>query len=129
MNIKTPHIPLNIELEEALGILRSTGLDVLEKKEDEDNFYRVSSPSYECGFYEKENRVIASWYNDPSGRESEDGITQKLNAYLQRYGELSSWESGINNGWIQFFQNEDSSTSLAYGLHKDVLRFNYIRNT
>lgn len=101
--------------------------DLIEKEIDEnETFYKVSHPDFECGFYEKDNTIIATWYNDPSGRDSEEGINLKVSLYLLRYGDLESWEDGINNGWIQFFHNSKTNTGLAYGLHKDVLRFNYL---
>ncbi|KDC47326.1 hypothetical protein [Pseudoalteromonas fuliginea] len=125
MQIKTPHIPLNIPLEDALDILKGVSETILKEVEEDATFYKVSVSDYECGFYEKENVVIATWYNDPEGRDSQDELNLKVSLYLNRYGELDDWEDGINNGWIQFFNNNKTGVGLSYGLHKDVLRFNY----
>ena len=125
MKIRTPHIPLNIPLEDALNVLRSVNNDIQKDTEEESVFYKVVSQDFECGFYEKDNKVIASWYNDPAGRDTEEGINLKVSLYLHRYGDIEDWEDGINNGWIQFFSNEKTKAGLAYGLHKDVLRFNF----
>ena len=125
MQIKTPHIPLNIPLEDALEILKGVSETILKEVEEDATFYKVSASDYECGFYEKGSVVIATWYNDPVGRDSQDELNLKVSLYLNRYGELDDWEDGINNGWIQFFNNNKTSVGLSYGLHKDVLRFNY----
>ena len=124
MNIETPHIPLGISLEEGLGILKSLSSEVEKHDDENENFYKVNAGEFECGFYEKEGKVVSSWYNDPTGRDSEEGINKKVAFYLARYGDVEDWEDGINNGWIQFFVNNKLNIGMAYGLHKDVIRFN-----
>ena len=125
MNIETPHIPLGISLEEGIKILESLSSEIEKHDDEKETFYKVHAGSFECGFYENEGKVISSWYNDPTGRESEEGINTKVSLYLARYGDISDWKDGINNGWIQFFMNEKTNVGMAYGLHKDVIRFNY----
>jgi hypothetical protein len=126
MSLNTPHIPLGISSEEGLKILPAISSEVHLLKENSQNFYQIKFGIWECGFYEEEGHVVSTWYNDPQGRESSDGINLKVTQYLERYGSLSNWESGINNGWIQFFLNQTDHVSMAYGLHKDVVRFNKI---
>jgi hypothetical protein len=126
MKLKSPHIPLGITFEEGLKILQTVSSEIERVDEDNENFYRVSSDEFSCGFYLKSGLVSSTWYDDSTGRDSEDGINLKVTLYLQRYGDISEWEDGINNGWIQFFTNEKSGVGLAYGLHKDVIRFNQI---
>jgi hypothetical protein len=124
MNIEAPHIPLGITLEEGLSILKGSSSDI-EKHDDENElFYKTDTGEFEFGFYENSGKVISSWYNDPTGRGSEEGINQKVSLYLSRYGNIEDWEDGINNGWIQFFINNTTNIGMAYGLHKDVIRFN-----
>jgi len=125
MNIKTPHLPLGISLEEGLKILTSISSEIEKHDDENDNFYKIKFSDFECGFYENTGKVISSWYNDPTGRESEEGINQKVSLYLSRYGDIEEWEDGINNGWIQFFTNNKANVGMAYGLHKDVIRFNH----
>ena len=124
MNIETPHIPLGISLEEGLGIFKSVSSEVEKYDDENENFYKVDAGEFEYGFYEKEGKVVSSWYNDPTGRGSEEGINKKVTLYLARYGDIGDWEDGINNGWIQFFTNNKINIGMAYGLHKDVIRFN-----
>ena len=125
MQLKTPHIPLGISADEATEILNSFSSVTEESSDGQERFYKISLDEWECGFYEKEGKVSATWYNDPAGRGSGDGINQKVTLYLARYGEIEDWQEGINNGWIQFFNNSKVHVGMAYGLHKDVIRFNY----
>ncbi|WP_421910613.1 hypothetical protein [Marinobacter sp.] len=124
MELKTPHIPLGISLDEGIEILGSFSSEIEEFEEENEVFYKISCRDWECGFYCKDNIVQSTWFNDPFGREDEMGINRKVTLYLTRYGRIEDWEDRMNNGWIQFFFNEESGVNLAYGLHKDVLRFN-----
>lgn len=124
MKIETPHIPQGSSIEDALDILEAIG--EVEKHDDErELFYKASCDNFEIGFYHSDGKVTAAWYNDPCGRGSEDGVNLKVTTYLERYGNIEDWEEGINNGWIQFFNNSKENIGMAYGLHKDVLRFNF----
>ncbi len=124
MELKTPHIALGISLDKGVDILRQISSDIEKYAEEKEDFYKVSVANFECGFYAKDGIIHSSWYNDLSGRDSEAGINEKVMLYLSRYGNIDDWERGIDNGWIQFFTNENANIGLAYGLHKDVLRFN-----
>lgn len=124
MNIETPHIPSGVSTEDALKILGAIG--EVEKHDDErELFYKASCDDFEVGFYHSDGKVTAAWYNDPKGRDSEEGLNQKVAQYLKRYGNIEDWEEGINNGWIQFFNNNKANVGMAYGIHKDVIRFNF----
>ncbi|WP_016955463.1 hypothetical protein [Catenovulum agarivorans] len=126
MKLNSPHIPLGITFEDGLAILNTVSTAIERFEKDNEDFYQVSSNEFSCGFYVKNGFVSSTWYDDSLGRDSEEGINLKVTLYLQRYGDISDWEEGINNGWIQFFSNKKSGIGLAYGLHKDVIRFNQI---
>lgn len=126
MKLSTPHIPLGISLEEGVEILRSISNEIERTEDEKEDFYKISHEGWQCGFYSKDGIVHSSWYNDPNGRESEEGINNKVTLYLARYGDIEGWKDDLNNGWIQFLTNEQTGTGMAYGLHKDVLRFNQI---
>ncbi|MCJ8273605.1 MAG: hypothetical protein MJK04_29920 [Psychrosphaera sp.] len=126
MKLESPHIPLGISLDEGIEILKSVTPAIEKHKDEEDDFYKIINDNWECGFYEKGGLITSTWYNDPAGRDTDDGVNLKVTQYLSRYGELDDWEDGINNGWIQFFLNTNSGVNMAYGLHKDVIRFNSI---
>ncbi|KPZ72679.1 hypothetical protein AN944_00921 [Shewanella sp. P1-14-1] len=127
MQLESPHIPLGISLDEGLNILESLSSEIEKRTDKEDEFYKIVFDNWECGFYERKSIVTSTWYNDSAGRETEEGINSKVTRYLNRYGEIDDWEAGISNGWIQFFINHTSGVNMAYGLHKDVIRFNSIR--
>jgi hypothetical protein len=124
MQLISPHIPLGITLDQGLEILKSVRSDI--EYSEEESFYKVTTDAFSCGFYEKDKMVSSSWFDDPLGRDSDNGLNLKVTLYLERYGEIPDWEDGINNGWIQFFTNAKSGVGLAYGIHKDVIRFNQI---
>jgi len=126
MELKTPHIPLGISLDEGIEILGGVSSEIKKYEEEKEDFYKVQEGDWECGFYAKNGMVHSAWYNDPYGRDDEMGINRKVTLYLARYGNIEDWEDRLNNGWIQFFFNEKSGVNMAYGLHKDVLRFNQI---
>lgn len=126
MALNTPHIPLGISLDEGIDILSDVSSEIEKYEEEKEDFYKASSGDWECGFYAKDGVVHSSWYNDPYGRGDEMGTNRKVTLYLARYGNIDDWEDGLNNGWLQFFFNERVGVSMAYGLHKDVLRFNRI---
>jgi hypothetical protein len=126
MDLIPPHIPLGINLEEAIEILAGVSSDIEKYEQEKEDFYKVASGEWECGFYTKGGVVHSTWYNDPYGRGDEMGLNRKVTLYLLRYGDINDWEEGLNNGWIQYFSNEVSGVNLAYGLHRDVLRFNQI---
>ncbi len=127
MQLKPPHIPLGISVEDGIIILNSISNDIEKYIEEREDFYKVSSQDWEFGFYSRGGLIHSTWYNDPLGRESQEGIDTKVTAYLVRYGSIDDWKEGLNNGWIQFFINENAGIGMAYGLHKDVLRFNSVR--
>jgi len=126
MELTTPHIPLGISLQEGIEILKGVSSGIQKLVVEREDFYVVSSGDWECGFYARDGIVHSSWYNDSLGRESEEGISTRLALYLARYGNIDDWKDGRNNGGIQFFVNEKSGVGMAYGLHKDVLRFNQL---
>ena len=123
-SIITPHIPLGVSLEAGLKILKSVSQEIEKDTDEDQTFYKIQGENYEMGFYEDEGKVTSTWYNDWAGRFTPFGKKKKISLYLQRYGIKKNWEKGINNGWIQFFYNETDNVGMAYGLDKDVIRFN-----
>lgn len=121
--LTSPHVDLGSPISEALGILKGVGtLKLVENKKE--NEYRVSSSSLGVAVYETNGLVSSVWYNDPLGRLWPKGKALKINLYLSRYGSLENWEPRLNNGWIQFYFNDVLGINMAYGLQKDVIRFN-----
>lgn len=88
--------------------------------DEENDFYKIIFDNWECSFYEKGGLVTSTWYNDFTGRGTEEGINIKVTSYLNSYGALDDWEDGINNGCIQFFINTKSGINMVYGLHDYV---------
>ncbi len=127
MKLKTPHIKLGVSIDEGIKILQSIATQIEKHEEDAEDFYKLIGEDFECGFYAENGVIHSVWYDDQLGRDSEAGINEKLMLYLSRYGAIGDWAQSNNNGWIQFFNNEKAKIRLAYGLHKDVLRFNYLR--
>ena len=127
ITIKAPHIAPGTTLSDALDILKNVSSQIEKHDDKNETFYKVSCDVFEMGFYEEDGKVKAVWYNDPIGRKSQDGINMKVTLYLSRYGEIDDWEDGINNGWIQFFINNKTNVGMAYGLHKDAIRFNFLK--
>ena len=98
LKLQSPHIPLGITFEEGLQILQTALTEIEKVEEDNEDFYMVSSNEFSCGFYLISGLVSSTWYDDSIGRDTEDGINLKVTLYLQRYGDISQWKDGINNG-------------------------------
>lgn len=124
MILKTPHINIGISIEKGIEILSSISSNIEKYEENSEDFYLVSVEDFKCGFYTRNGVIHATWYNDSIGRDSELGIKEKISLYLSRYGDIENWDKGLNNGWMQFFNNENQKICMVYGLHKDVIRFN-----
>ena len=119
----TPHIELGIDIDEGLNILNSLGAPISATNGKEKSF-TCSTPKYDVSVYETEGKVSSVWFNDPSGRFWSKGKAKKISLYLARYGNLADWQARLNNGYIQFYFNDVLGLSMAYGIHKDVIRFN-----
>ena len=123
MELKTPHIPLRIGLEEGLSILKQLGCDVIEDQGSERSF-RIESPSFGVAIYAKNNEVGSVWFDDAIGRTSTADMEKKVHLYLARYGTLENWELRSDNGWMRYWFNPQDHVSMVYGIHNDVIRFN-----
>lgn len=124
-NLGTPHIPLGLAIEEAVIILQRFGIPVQEESEAERS-YRVQTPLFGVAVYPNGGKVGSVWYDDPTGRDSELGRARKVEAYLARYGPLKNWERRLDNGWMHYWFNPSDRAQMAYGIHKDVIRFNIL---
>jgi hypothetical protein len=120
--IDMPHIPLGVALAEGLAILRSIGN--VEEEFDRERCYSVRSSRHSAAIYEANGVVSSVWYDDPLGRQSDDGRKQKVSLYLARYGALENWQMRMNNGWMEYWFNPEDRAAMVYGIHKDVIRFN-----
>ncbi len=120
---ETPHIPLGSSLKEALVALERFGKP-LQDDSDEELCYRIETASFRMAVYPKGDVVGSVWYDDPVGRGSEAERTQKVEAYLKRYGQLKNWERRLDNGWMHYWFNPIDHAQMVYGVHQDVLRFN-----
>ena len=122
MILETPHIPLRISLAEALKLLEALGVPLLEDPEEQ--CFRADTEDFSAAIYTDGEQIKAVWFNDPLGRESEEGMAQKVELYLQRYGNLGHWEMRNDNGWMRYWFNEQDHVSMVYGVQMDVIRFN-----
>jgi hypothetical protein len=123
IDLVTPHIPLRVPIAEALAFLQRLGTPVQEDSSDK-RCLRLETPLFDVAVYDKDGTVGAVWYDDPSGRESDKGRAEKVEAYLKRYGDLQNWELRLDNGWMHYWSNPTDRAQLVYGLHKDVIRIN-----
>jgi hypothetical protein len=123
MTLTSPHIPFSSSLAEALKVLNTLGVPVVEITDNEHSF-RADTEHYEIAIYLDGDTIKSVWYNDPLGRESEEARGQKIKLYLERYGSLSNWKMTMDNGWMQYWFNESDGATMVYGMHMDVIRFN-----
>jgi len=126
VTLKSPHIALGVNLNDALEVMRSLGCEVLEERTKEHSF-QVDTPEFSVAIYPEEDRVRSVWYDDPTGRESEKRVEEKVRLYLQRYGDLKNWEQRMDNGWMRYWFNPSDGAAMVYGVHNDVIRFNPYR--
>ncbi len=126
LQLRTPHIPLRSSLAEALVLLDSLGYPIVM---DDDRSLRVDTPEFNVAIYPHEGHVKSTWYDDPLGRTSDEGIEAKINLYLTRYGALAHWELRLDNGWMRYWYNPTYGVSMVYGIHNDVIRFNEYQST
>ncbi|THG87120.1 hypothetical protein E5198_00995 [Pseudomonas sp. A-1] len=119
----TPRIAVGTEDNEVIAVLRLFGSPAREESERE-YCYRVEAPLFELAVYPQDAVVRSVWYDDPAGRETEQGRINKVYAYLTRYGQLTDWELRLDNGWMHYWFNPVAHAKMVYGVHKDVIRFN-----
>ena len=128
--LNTPHIPLGLPFKEAIGILKSISREIVQENDKGEVSYRVNTEKFSVAIYEQAGFVTSVWYNDSAGRLFHYGKQKKIDMYLGRYTSKGSWEKRMNNGWITYYFNDMDYCSMAYGNHKDVIRFNIrVKNT
>ena len=123
-SIETPHVPLGIDIEKALVILKSVSPKVAKEEIDGELSYRINSNYFDMAIYENNSKVSSIWYNDPSGRLTPFGKKRKIKLYLNRYGDINFWEKRMNNGWMTYYFNDADSVAMVYGNDQDVIRIN-----
>jgi hypothetical protein len=121
--LRTPHIPLRIDLADGLTILESMGVEIMPMDGRERGF-QASRLLFSAAVYSAGDKVDSVWYNDTAGRFTAHGKRAKIDLYLSRYGLLSDWEMRMENGWMRYWYNPTSKAAMVYGIDKDVLRFN-----
>lgn len=122
--INTPHIPLGMKFEDAIEVLKKIDENVIREDDGKEVAHRINANGYSLAIYEINGMVSSVWYDDPAGRCNGLGKRRKIEMYLERYKSYGIWEQRMNNGWITFYFNDLDKVSMAYGNHKDVLRFN-----
>ena len=126
IKLKTPLLPLGVDEKKGLDILQSYSSQIIKEIDEDITNYRVDTDEFDIAIYVKDSKVIAVWYNDPLGRDSEEGIKSKLELYKIRYGRQEDWKLTINNGWMEFYTNEAEKLQIVYGIHQDVIRINLL---
>lgn len=121
--LNSPHIELGIPIDIGLQIIHSCGEPVISEDNDS-KIYTVSTKQFSVAIHEKNGVVSSSWYDDTSGRIWSGGRARKIDLYLARLDNLKNWELRLNDGYIQFYFNDVMGLTMAYGIHKDVIRFN-----
>jgi|GEM_PF-184069 len=121
--LATPHIALGSSMKDALMILQRFGKP-LQEVSGKEHHYRLEAGAFRMALYPKGEAVGSVWYDDPTGRTSETARAHKVEAYLLRYGKLQNWERRLDNGWMHYWFNPVDRAQMAYGIHKDVIRFN-----
>jgi len=124
--LATPHISLGLSTEQAVAILQRFGIPLREESDNE-YCYRVETPLFSIAVYPEDGVIRSVLYDDPTGRETDQGRLTKVNAYLNRYGSLTDWECRLDNGWMHYWFNPIAHAQMVYGLHNDVIRFNPYR--
>jgi hypothetical protein len=123
LTVATPHIAVGADFDAAFAVLQRFGRPTREDSEGE-CCYRVETPLFGLAIYPQDAIIRSVWYDDPAGRETEQGRINKVHAYLIRYGPLTDWELRLDNGWMHYWFNPVARAQMVYGLHKDVIRFN-----
>ena len=125
LELRSVHVPLRLPIAGALRLLRELELPIQESNDDEYH-YRVDGRGYRVAIYPVDGLIRSVWYDDPTGRESDDGIRAKTELYLLRYGPISNWRKGMTNGWMDYWFNDSDHVGMVYGIQMDVIRFNVI---
>jgi len=126
--LQTPHVDLAIPVADAVAVLEATGATVDEEYDGDERAFRVSLPGFEMAIYDVNGKVSVVWYNDPAGRLTAFGRRRKVRLYMDRYTESGDWERRLGNAWMDYFWNDEDSVQLVYGIDKDVIRINSLRN-
>ena len=70
--LTVPFVPLGIDLDAGLALLRSTAADIVEENEKEHSF-KVQLGEAAVAIYTRGQRVDSVWYDDPLGRRPRKG--------------------------------------------------------
>jgi len=121
--IATPHLPLGQALESAVAQLEHAGYELI-GVEEHAQFFRTQDDEVGVTVHATGGMVTSVVYDDPAGRNSEQGKAEKIRLYLTRYGAPASWKMRMQNDWMDYWFNPAGKVSMVYGRDMDVLRFN-----
>jgi len=123
LHIHTPHVPLRQALELGVSLLESAGCALVETDSDA-QLFMAAGAAWSVTLHADDAVVASVVYDDPVGRESDNGKAKKITLYLARYGAPSHWEMRMHNGWMHYWFNPVDKVAMVYGVDMDVLRFN-----
>ncbi len=121
--LTVPFVPLGIDWEAGLAILRKTGANVVEENATE-HLFKASVGTATIAIYTHGQGVDSVWYDDPLGRGSRRGRDRKVALHLSRYAPLEGWKVWNEHDWMVYWKHETVSLRMVYGKHMDVIRFN-----
>ncbi len=124
IRLKTPHFVLGSSFAEGLRELQKLGSVVEETTEKDGHSARLDTLAFSVAVYEKDERIKAVWYDDPSGRKTFRGRCRKTDLYLERYWDNGDWEQTMDDGCMVWWFNKKEQRALVYGRHAYVIRVN-----
>lgn len=120
-NLITPFFDLGMPFTEAEKIIRNVEGTIEVTTEDGRICIRNTTPNFACSIKEENGRLRTVWYDDPLGRDSEDGKARKMGLYMERQKKIGTWVNTIEDGYNLWWHNQIDDLMLVYGLHGDVI--------
>lgn len=124
--LSVPFVPLGIDFKTGISLLSEMGIELNETREKEHSI-KAKVGSSSIAIYSDGDVLGALWYDDPAGRWSAQGKARKIELHLARYGSLAGWSVWNENSWMRYWKHETEPVRMVYGIHMDVIRFNFHR--